>query len=61
MSHLNTFTRGGNTFMRKKGKLYVLCNDSKFRRIDEEKFNQNGAIELDPSHDVFYEPVELYD
>lgn len=44
---LTTFNKSGNTFMIRFGHTYVLCNDSKFRKVDEEAFQQRGEVIID--------------
>ncbi len=44
---LNTFNRRGNTFITKGKDLYVLCNDSKFRVIDQYAFKEKNEIIVD--------------
>lgn len=55
-----TFNRRGNVFLVKKDQLHVLCNDSKFHRINREKFETEKVIEIDKTHNVFFEPIEMY-
>jgi hypothetical protein len=55
---LETFNRYGNTFMIRHGNTYVLCNDSKFRLVDKEAFDERDEVIIDMNSIPYMEKYE---